>query len=90
MVFGGIEDDCLQLNEEFEEPEPGHRHISRRYGLIARGGFQIDIDRENGLLKQSKVISKPGNPLNLSYRGKTYSIPVTEKGKLYLIKLDNF
>ena len=50
---------------------------------MARGGFEVDIDWENGKLKQAKVISKLGNPLKLSYAGKLIEIPVTEKGKSY-------
>lgn len=54
------------------------------HGLMARGGFQVDIDWENGKLKQAKIISKLGNPLKLSYAGKVMKIDVTEKGKVYL------
>jgi len=54
------------------------------HGLMARGGFQVDIDWENGKLKQAKIISKLGNNLKLSYNGKVIEIPNTEKGKTYL------
>jgi alpha-L-fucosidase 2 len=54
------------------------------HGLIARGGFQVDIDWENGRLTQAKIISKLGNPLKLSYDGKVVEIANTEKGKEYL------
>ncbi len=54
------------------------------HGLKARGGFQVDIDWENGILKKAKIISKLGNPLKLSYAGKFIEIPVTEKGTVYL------
>lgn len=57
----------------------GHIH-----GLMARGGFQVDIDWENGKLKQAKITSKLGNPLKLSYAGKVIEIAITEKGKEYL------
>jgi len=58
------------------------------HGLIARGGFQVDIDWENGKLKMAKITSKLGNPLQISYAGKTIKIPVTEKGKEYIFQDD--
>jgi alpha-L-fucosidase 2 len=51
---------------------------------MARGGFEVDIDWENGKLKQAKITSKLGNPLKLSYAGKVIEITNTEKGKAYL------
>lgn len=54
------------------------------YGVMARGGFQVDIDWENGKLKQARILSKLGNPLKLSYKGKVVELKSTEKGKTYL------
>ena len=56
----------------------GHIH-----GLMARGGFQVDIDWENGKLIQARIISRLGNQLKLSYAGKVTEMP-TEIGKEYL------
>jgi alpha-L-fucosidase 2 len=58
------------------------------YGLMARGGFQVDIDWENGKLKQAKILSKLGNPLKLSYQGKVVEMKTTEKGMCYIFKED--
>lgn len=58
------------------------------HGLMARGGFQVDIDWENGKLKQAKIISKLGNPLKVSYAGKITEIARTEKGKEYIFGED--
>ncbi|NSW94063.1 MAG: glycoside hydrolase family 95 protein, partial [Bacteroidales bacterium] len=56
------------------------------YGLMARGGFEADIDWENGKLKQAKITSKLGNPLKLSYNGKVTELKTTEKGKSYVFR----
>jgi alpha-L-fucosidase 2 len=52
-------------------------------GLMARGGFEVNIDWENGKLKQAKIISILGYPLKISYKGEVVNLPVTEKGKIY-------
>ena len=53
------------------------------HGIMARGGFEVDIDWENGKLKQAQITSKLGNPLKLSYSGKVLQLEKTEKGKKY-------
>ena len=53
------------------------------HGLLARGGFEVDIDWENGKLKEAKITSKLGNPLILSYGGLVFKLEGTEKGKSY-------
>lgn len=53
------------------------------HGLMARGGFEVGIDWENGKLKEAKIVSKLGNPLKVSYKGKVVEIKTTEKGKAY-------
>ncbi len=35
-------------------------------GLVARGGFVVDAAWENGLLTNATILSKLGNPLNLT------------------------
>ena len=57
----------------------GHIH-----GLMARGGFEVNIDWENGRLKQATITSFLGNPLKLSYAGKTIEINDTEKWREYI------
>ncbi|HUU99770.1 MAG TPA: glycoside hydrolase family 95 protein [Bacteroidales bacterium] len=58
------------------------------HGLMARGSFEVDIDWENGKLKQAKITSKLGNPLKLSYAGKVIELKTTEKGKSYFFGND--
>jgi alpha-L-fucosidase 2 len=54
------------------------------YGIMARGGFEVNIDWENGMLKQARITSKLGNPLKLSYHGKIAEMKTTGKGKSYI------
>jgi len=63
----------------------GKGHI---YGLMARGGFQVDIDWENGKLTKTRIISKLGNPLKLTYSGQFIEMKNTDKGKEYLFGPD--
>jgi len=58
------------------------------HGVMARGGFEVDIDWEHGKLKQAKITSKLGNPVILSYLGNTAELKTTEKGKSYLFNAD--
>jgi len=60
----------------------GHIH-----GLMARGGFEVDIDWSEGKLKKVRIISKLGNPLKLSYAGKVIET-ATETGKEYVFSGD--
>ncbi|HEX2977221.1 MAG TPA: glycoside hydrolase family 95 protein [Bacteroidales bacterium] len=52
------------------------------HGLMARGGFEVSMDWENGRLKQAKIISKLGNPLKLKYKDQVIDKP-TVKGQEY-------
>lgn len=65
------------------EWKTGHIH-----GVMARGGFEVNIDWENGELKQATVISKLGNPLKLSCKGKRIDLGETGKGKTYTFNRD--
>ena len=62
---------CLHLPSAWKK---GYIH-----GIMARGGFQVDIDWENGKLKQAKIISKLGNPLKVSYAGREIEIAIPKK-----------
>lgn len=52
------------------------------YGLVARGGFVIDQDWENGQLKQLRLKSNLGNNCKIRYGDKVVEL-ATEKGKSY-------
>ncbi len=57
------------------------------HGLMARGGFEVNIDWADGKLVKATIISKLGNPLKLRYGGKLTDLQ-TEIGKVYDFKLD--
>lgn len=51
-------------------------------GIVARGGFELDIVWGNNELKEVVVTSKTGNTLNLEYKGKVHQT-ATSKGNTY-------
>jgi alpha-L-fucosidase 2 len=52
-------------------------------GLLARGGFEVAIDWEDGKLRNAQVTSRSGRPLSLKYAGHAVELAETEKGKAY-------
>jgi alpha-L-fucosidase 2 len=57
------------------------------HGIVARGGFDVDVDWENGQLKEVKILSKVGSPAIVRYGDKTVTIK-TEKGRSYVLNGD--
>lgn len=55
-------------------------------GLCARGGFEINMQWENGALQHATILSKAGGLCKLQYKGKAIAIN-TQKGKSYPISL---
>lgn len=51
------------------------------HGLSARGGFDVDIDWDNGKLTKLTVLSKLGNPGIVRFGGKTVRISTVKGGK---------
>ncbi|WP_316792679.1 glycosyl hydrolase family 95 catalytic domain-containing protein [Pedobacter frigoris] len=56
-------------------------------GLIARGGFEVAMNWENGELTGATILSKLDNPLKISYKGKTVDFK-TKKGVKYNLSKD--
>ncbi|GEO04144.1 alpha/beta hydrolase [Adhaeribacter aerolatus] len=54
------------------------------HGICARGGFDLDLDWENGKLKQAKILSKLGNTCQIRYGDEVISLK-TQKGKTYTL-----
>lgn len=57
------------------------------HGLVARGGFEINIDWERGQLKHLKLLSKLGNDCTIRYGEKTVQLK-TAQGKAYFFDGD--
>jgi alpha-L-fucosidase 2 len=55
-------------------------------GLMARGGFQIDMEWNDGQLTYAKVLSKRGNPLTIRF-GDAVSNFETESGEVLVLDL---
>jgi|CXWL01.1.fsa_nt_gi alpha-L-fucosidase 2 len=53
-------------------------------GLMARGGFEVDIAWKGGKMTSSTVRSKLGGPCTISYGSKTFKVD-TRRGKSYRI-----
>lgn len=51
-------------------------------GICARGGFELDIEWQDGVLKSVRVLSKLGNTLVLRYQDEVVTVE-TEKGNAY-------
>ncbi len=49
-------------------------------GLCARGGFVVDLQWKDGKLIAATILSKRGNPLRISYGGKTTELKL-ERGE---------
>jgi len=56
-------------------------------GLCARGGFEVDMEWEDGKLVEARVLSKNGGNAEIMYTGQKKIIE-TEQGKEYLINFE--
>lgn len=54
------------------------------HGIVARGGFEVAIDWENGKLKQVKILSRLSNPCQIRYGDQVVTLQ-TQKGKSYVL-----
>jgi alpha-L-fucosidase 2 len=63
---------------------PKEWHTGYIKGLVARGGFEINMKWENGILKSIEILSKLGNDCIVHYGDKVVSMK-TEKGKTYTL-----
>ncbi len=57
-------------------------HEGHIKGICARGGFELDIEWQDGVLKSVRVLSKLGNTLVLRYQDEVVTVE-TEKGNAY-------
>lgn len=55
-------------------------------GLVARGGFEVEMDWKNGELIKATILSKQGNALKIQYKGKTVEYKTVKGGRYSLSK----
>jgi len=55
-------------------------------GLVARGGFEVDMKWNGGKLISASVLSKNGLPISIRYNKKIYNLDI-EKGKRHQLEL---
>ena len=61
---------------------PGDWQTGHIHGICARGGFEVDIDWENGQMKQVRVQSKLGNECQIRYGDRMIRVK-TKKGEAF-------
>ncbi|WP_026461510.1 glycoside hydrolase family 95 protein [Adhaeribacter aquaticus] len=63
---------------------PGAWQQGYIHGIVGRGGFEVDLDWENGKLKQVKILSRLGNKCEIRYGDQVISFP-TQNNKTYTL-----
>ncbi|NOY38596.1 MAG: glycoside hydrolase family 95 protein [Chlorobi bacterium] len=66
---------------------PGQWSSGSFSGLVARGGFVINLSWEDGFITEMEIISRLGNPCRLQYHGQMVSFD-TSPGKSYFLNGD--
>ena len=84
----GIAEMLLQSHNGYIELLPALPSVWKNgeiNGLVARGGFVVDIKWANNQLVFAKIYSRNSGHANIRYKDKTIEIPNPENGKAYLL-----
>ena len=63
---------------------PGALPSGKITGLMARGGFEVNITWENGRLKDSRIVSRLGNPVKVRYGAKVVTYELAKGDAIFL------
>ena len=84
----GISEMLLQSQNGYIELLPALPSVWKNgevKGLVARGGFVMDIKWENNLLVSAKIYSRNGGACSVRYKEKSFAISDLKAGKEYIL-----
>ncbi|MDP2112603.1 MAG: glycoside hydrolase family 95 protein, partial [Bacteroidota bacterium] len=89
----GIAEMLLQSHSGYIELLPALPSVWKNgevKGLVARGGFVVDIKWENSQLVSSRIYSRNGGSSPIKYKNKIFELPTMQKGQEHLLDNHSF